>query len=342
MREAGFALIACGVDGAQAWRIAEEWNGRWDAYRDGEEARRWPIGSVGAAFDDFRRTGIWAAKKPRTREDWERGWRYIGHAFAPVAPETIVLAQIDSWYRSIVGGKGVREGWRALKIWRALWQTMIALGYCAKSDPSKAIRRETPKARQEIWREGEVVRLVKGAWRRGYRGLACIIAVAWDGALSPVDARKLTFAQMATDGRQIVFRIARAKTGRAAIGTLGSRASALVRSYAASLPGEQLPTAKIFRHRSGRPYSKDTLGHDFADIRGSTETRTLADMRRSAAVEALAGGAHATQISSKLANSLATNEALHRTYLPVDQGAVAAVDLARIGGRHKNIPRSRV
>jgi hypothetical protein len=302
MREASFALVNCGEDSPAAWRIAEEWNARWDAYRAGNPARRWPIGSVGAAFEDFRQTGIWAVKKPRTREDCERGWKYIESIFGPVAPETIVLAQLDAWYRSIVEGKGVREGWRALKIWRALWQAMIALGYCTKPDPSKAIRRETPRARQEVWREGEVAQLVKNAWRRGYHGLACIIAVAWEAALSPVDVRKLTFAQMADDSRKILFRISRSKTGRAALGTLGIRASALVRAYVASLPGEHLPAAQIFRHRSGRPYSKDTLGDDFRDIRGEGETRTLADMRRSAAVEALAGGAHAAQISSKLAN----------------------------------------
>jgi hypothetical protein len=119
-------------------------------------------------------------------------------------------------------------------------------------------------------------------------------------------------------------------TGRAALGTLGSRAA------------DHLPAAQIFRHRGGRPYSKDTLGDDFRDIRGKGETRTLADMRRSAAVEALVGGAHATQISSKLANSLATNEALHRAYLPVDKGAVDAVDRARIKGRHGNIARPKL
>lgn len=169
MREAGFGLVNCGDDGAAAWKIAEGWNARWDSYRAGGVLRQWPIGSVGAAFEDFRQTGIWAAKKPRTREDWERGWKYIEHAFGQVAPETIVLAQIDAWYRSIVAEKGVREGWRALKIWRALWPIMVGLEYCKKADPSKAIRRETPKARQEVWREGEVARLVKRAWRQRYR-----------------------------------------------------------------------------------------------------------------------------------------------------------------------------
>jgi hypothetical protein len=33
--------------------------------------------------------------------------------------------------------------------------------------------------------------LVKAAWRRGYRGLACIIATAWDTQFSPVDVRTL-------------------------------------------------------------------------------------------------------------------------------------------------------
>jgi len=51
----------------------------------------------------------------------------------------------------------------------------------------------------------------------------------------------------------------------------------------------------IFRNRSGRPYSKDTLGDDFKAVRelvfGNGETRQLADFRRSGTVEALAGDA---------------------------------------------------
>jgi hypothetical protein len=112
-----------------------------------------------------------------------------------------------------------------------------------------------------------------------------------------------------------------------------------VRAYIATLPGEHLPTAQIFRHRKGRPYTKDGLGHDFAKVRaavfGGAEMRTLADMRRSAAVEARAGGATPVQMAAKLANNLSTNEELHRTYLPVDRNAVAAVDAARIRGRRK-------
>jgi hypothetical protein len=106
MREAGFALVNCGENGPAAWKIADEWNRRWDEFRKSGELVRWPIGSVGAAFAAFRQTGVWHAKKPRTKEDWERGWKYIEEPFGDIEPQMIVLAQIDNWYRSIVGVRG--------------------------------------------------------------------------------------------------------------------------------------------------------------------------------------------------------------------------------------------
>jgi hypothetical protein len=44
------------------------------------------------------------------------------------------------------------------------------------------------------------VRLAKLAWRRGYKGLACIIAVAWDAGFSPVDVRMLAERHRAAAG----------------------------------------------------------------------------------------------------------------------------------------------
>ena len=336
MKEQGFGLIPCGPDGPDAWAKAEECNWRWDASRSSKQAPRWPAGSLGAAFDALRLSRTWAEKQPRTREDWQRGWRYIEGVFGDVRPGTVTFPEIDDWYAEVLASAGVREAWRAMKIWRALWNVAAAMRLCVRdSDPSKGVRRKTPKTGTGIWREGEIVRHVKAAWRSGYPGLACIIAVAWDGALAPVDTRKLRLNQMVDDGQRIRFDIARAKTGRAAMVELCPRATRLVRAYLAILPPDQLPSAMVFRNRSGRPYSKDTLGDDFRMIRGAGETRTLARMRASAGVEAIGGGASAAALASKLANSLHTNEDLHRAYNPVDLGAVRLVDKARIASRRK-------
>jgi hypothetical protein len=79
--------------------------------------------------------------------------------------------------------------------------------------------------------------------------------------------------------------------------------------------------------------------NDFAYLRrlvfGPDEKRRLMDMRRSGAVEAMAGGADAGALSAKMANTLSDSKALQRTYLPVDRAAVDLADEARRRGRRR-------
>jgi hypothetical protein len=139
---------------------------------------------------------------------------------------------------------------------------MAAFGYChVDRDPSILFANTAPSPRQAVWHEGEVVRLIKRAWREGFSGLAACLAVAWDSQLSPVDARTLRADQLRRDPIGSWFDVARAKTGRAAKATLSKRAERVLRAYLALLPVELM--GPIFRNRSGRPYSKDTLGDDF-------------------------------------------------------------------------------
>ena len=116
------------------------------------------------------------------------------------------------------------------------------------------------------------------------------MAVCWDTLLSPVDVRSLTAAQRAKDGQGAVF--FHDRTGRAAAGTLSHRAERLLDPYLTGLGVELHADAPLFRNRSGLPYSKDTLGDDFREIRRMVfpgDKRTLMDFRRSGAVEAVGG-----------------------------------------------------
>ncbi|WP_209735457.1 hypothetical protein, partial [Methylobacterium sp. PvP109] len=65
------------------------------------------------------------------------------------------------------------------------------------------------------------------------------------------------------------------------------------------------------------------------------ETRQMLDIRRSVAIEARAGGASREHLGAKLANSIAANAELERTYQPVDIDAVQAVDRARLNARRR-------
>lgn len=175
-----------------------------------------------------------------------------------------------------------------------------------------------------------------GAWFSGIiPPVPPYIAFAWDTQLSPADLRGLTVAGIKGEGKDGHFPIERAKSGRAAIGTVGERSLALLDAY---LKKEPCEVGAILRNRSGAVYSRYTLPDDFGMIREMTfpgDTRTLADMRRSGAIEANAGGASPSTTAAKMANSISSANAIHKTYQPVDLESVRQADEPREIGRRR-------
>jgi hypothetical protein len=333
----GARLVACGPDGPEAWAKAGQAYRNWKTGKQRDtppsEGSRFKDGTIAAAFARYRATNEWASKAPRTQEDWWRAWKRIGPAFGGARPSSVTLDQLSKFRMTVEANISTREAHRCIKIWRALWRVMVALKYCSGDDPALAVRNVEPQRRQAVWEFSEVRRLADRAWRERYFGLAAVIAVAWDTSLSPVDVRDLR----PQDRQGDAFRIERAKTGRAVLGTLSRRSNRVLAGYLAQLGAEVAPSAPIFRNRSGKPYSKDTLGDDFRDVRalvfGPAERRTIADMRRSGAVEARGGGASDEAIGNKLGNAFATNKMINETYGATDLATVRQVDEARRKGR---------
>lgn len=359
MRALGFYSVPCGEDGPAAWAIAEEWNRRWQATRSGlqpspalvvagnlstdraEELTVYPPRSIGEGFRRYRRTAEWAGKAARTREDWWRVWKHLKPVFGDVNPKTVTLENISAWRLAIEETISQREAHRCLKIWRALWKVLAALGYCRRDeDPSLGVRNRAAKGRSETWTEGEVVRVFKRAWRSGYHGLAAVIAVAWDTQMSPGDVRALRASQLAMNGAGQAFFTERGKTGVPVGGVLSPRSIRALGAYLERLGVELHGDAYIFRNRSGAHYSKDTLGDDFRDVRalefGARERRTIGyDFRRTGAVEAIVGGSNAESLAHAMGNTLSASNTLFATYVPVNVETIRGVLEARRRGRAK-------
>ena len=68
---------------------------------------------------------------------------------------------------------------------------------------------------------------------------------------------------------------------------------------------------------------------------GENERRTLADFRRSGAVEAIAGGARAEELAHAMGNTLSASNALYATYVPVNLTTIRSVMDARRRGRSR-------
>jgi hypothetical protein len=349
---AGYVVESVRYMSAQDIERARALNDEWDRHRRGLPSLaprpKYPAGSVGDAYDramalrekERKSKGLVWTNEQHSRDDWPRAWRWLEPLFGDADPKLVTPEQMLE-LRTLVAGK-VSEGeaHRLIKVWRALWVRMAGFGYCdLDRDPSFQFTNPAPRPRQAVWAEGEAVRLVKQAWRSGYHGLAALLAVAWDSQLSPVDARRLQAGQRRQDRLGTWFEVDRAKTGRSAFATLTRRSEAALDAYMAELGADLMPTATVFRNRSGAPYSKDTLSDDFRAVRtkvfGEKETRKLADFRRSGTIEALAGKASAEDVSAKMANTLSQSNFLHATYAPAQLDQVRDADAARRRGRRR-------
>jgi hypothetical protein len=341
-------------------------NDAWDMARRGEpvstmelsKRRIYPSGSVGHCYNRAlairEKSRADAGKAPmskeqKSRDDWPRAWKWLEPVFGDIDPRTITPEDLQALRGVVARTVSESEAFRTIKVWRALWKKMAAMGCCDRdNDPSLVFANSAPRPRQEIWSHHDVLRIVQRAWRERYYGLAAIVAVAWDTMLSPIDARSITAGQRARDSHGAVFFLDRAKTGRAAAGTLSRWSEAIVDAYLKKLAIELHDKTPLFwsrGHESGaggrpwtpRPYKKDRLSRDFARIRtlifGGNDERQLADMRRSGSVEMVAGEAAPGVISAKMANTLSVSNRLHKTYNPVDVAAVRVGDAAREVGR---------
>jgi len=372
MKAAGFKDRALGKNELHAKQEAIRLNAEWDRHRFGErkqpDVMAYPPGSLGHAYAraialrqaERKAKGITWSRQQRARDDWPRAWRWIGPAFGDYDPLAVVSEDLLALRAKVAERVSESEAFRVIKVWRALWAKLTPLGYTVPpgSDPSLTFANSAPPPRQEVWPHRDVLRLVQRAWRERYYGLAALLAVAWDTMLSPVDVRTLTIGQRQNDGQGSYFDLARAKTGRAAAGTLSRWSEAILDAYLAKLGIELHDAGPIFWTRGGtstakggrpwppRPYTSDRLGIDFRCIRalvfGPHDERQIQDMRRSGAVEAMRGDAAPTKLSAKMANTIASSNRLHQTYIPVDVVAVRDVDDARARGRSRTKPEQKL
>jgi hypothetical protein len=217
--------------------------------------------------------GIVWSREQESRDDWPRAWKWLEPEFGDCDPKTIIPehflridparpASLRGLVPQIERAASVTERHRTIKVWRSLWAKMQAMGgFCGeRSDPSKSFANGAPLPRQAIWQRREVLRLVQARLAHGFRGLAACMAVAWDSMFSPIDARTLTPAQSRGDIGGLWFAVGRAKTGKAALGTLTPWSQAILLAYLAGAGVDFHANAPIFRTRGRAALPKSRGG----------------------------------------------------------------------------------
>jgi hypothetical protein len=172
MYAASPSKAAGGADGPEAWAIAESWNQKWQAVRkgqapapieasklsrdDAEAVRRYPPGSVGAAFQAYIRTPEWAARAASARNKvWWPAWFRIREMWGDVAPDTITFAQMSKWRAALEKKHGRGVAHKTIRVWRTFWKIMLGMKVARTPDPTLGIRNRAPAPRWQRWSEGE-------------------------------------------------------------------------------------------------------------------------------------------------------------------------------------------
>lgn len=353
MKALGFEPKALGPDGAEAQAEALRLAATWDRARaEVDRVSTYPAGSFGAFWDRLRGSkrdpGQWWSKKSaRTREDYERAWRYIDTwrpaQGRPTLSHTLVnrittdlCEDFDAHLKATISP---RERWRtikALKILLADAVVRLRLGY---ESPALNLVNAQPKGRVAIWLGAEIEDMSAGAAIAGFEGLSLAIETAWETMFSPVDVRTLRPRQLRQDASGWYVTGRRAKTGAEFFATLSDGLAERLLAYVAAQYRAEADDTPIFRQRDGLPYAnKDTFAGDFRDVRGFMfpgDTRQLLDIRRSANVEADAAGADKATMGELLANGLADSRFLEETYTPPTVAKAREVAAQRVAGRAK-------
>lgn len=125
-----------------------------------EAARRYPAGSVGAAWQVFIRTPEWSKRALSARTKiWWPAWFRIREIWGDVAPDTITFDQMSRWRAALEKQHGRDVAHKTFRVWRTFWPIMQGLKIATGVDPSRGVRNTAPAPRYQRWSEGEAVRL---------------------------------------------------------------------------------------------------------------------------------------------------------------------------------------
>ena len=204
------------------------------------------------------------------------------------------------------------EAFRVIKVWRALWAKLTALGYmcrpaliphCRSQPRPGAAAGGLAAARRSAARPARMARrlLRSGGAARGGMGYDAVARSTCARYDRPAHNDATARYSRLPAPRPAAPRPARSRVGRrrSSMPISASSGSSCTPPRRSSGPRGGTATAKGGRPWPPRPYTSDRLGIDFRHIRalvfGPEDQRQIQDMRRSGAVEAMRGDATADE-----------------------------------------------
>ena len=322
-REMGIKGVACGKDGPDAWAKAEAQNERLEQARGQTDVSQSVLaepGSLAHWYFTWRTLDDFKIKSKATQDEFRTNWNHIGPILGDKQIGEITADDLMLFHMRLDQEKSPRVRWGAVRQLRSILLSAQKRGVIHKA-PELLIPNSAPPARTAIWYPQEIEALIEEALEQDRPGLALVIRVAFETALSPVDIRTLSLEMIAEDAEGAYIDRSRSKTKADAEIPLSDALWADIKDYIKSLPFELVGEAPIFRKQSTLKKWEDSpdLSKCFRRVRNSIfpgDDRKLMDIRRTVSFMADLGGASPDERGHLLANTIGENVRLNKTYSP--------------------------
>lgn len=345
-----------------AMALADQHNQKLDALKMRSDApRREPNPYNRGSFGKFywrwsKKTHHKLAKA--SQQEWDTAWKRIGPFFQHRQLSAITPADIEDFVEELEGGKDPATAvteyvrWRTINKLREIFNAAVAYRLI-ESSPCGTVDNPKPDGRTQIWLPHEVPILIKTAEDEGCPNMALALRLIYTCALSPIDSHTATVEMLVKDPGGYYLRRERSKMEGRKRKRRGIEADLpkdlyddlMAHARRGNPDVDPHPKAVILvRDRTGKPYvDKSDFSADFKEIRDKAfpeealkprnKQRLLIDIRRTANVEAQLGGATASERAKLLANSIDTDDQLHKTYTPETAALTRQIAKQREAGR---------
>ncbi len=315
-QRSGFPTKRLPDDEAERLKAVTALNDRADAEKSGEIGPDEPeFGSIAWAFEEYRKSRIFAGKAAGTRRVYER-WvisltETVGHQPITTLPPKAVHDILDG-----IDSKGGKKHCAA--VLKRVAQVAIRRGLLDRN-PATLLDLEGSNRREEIWGEDDIEKFLAACEGELHgEAIALGFQIMLHAAMRPGDMRKITW--QAYNGDTIKYTQTKTKKlvevpcNEALLQLLGSAKTKRIGTV-------------IVAGRDGQRLTKVAWQRAFATIRRKAGRDHLQarDLRRTFVVNAARAGATVPEIAASTGHSIDHTQAIFENYLPRD------VHMARAG-----------
>ena len=319
MKEFGLRSESLGKDEAKAFARAAMLLEDWDRFRKGDNSpKKSTKGTIQWLVEMYQISEEYKGYKPKTQKEFDRHAERITKEHGQYQAAAIGRTHIKGFYRELLDAVSADSAARTIKHYHILLELARDEGLIQINHASR-MKLPQGNARNVVWTEEEVVKLVAACIKTGRRSIGLAVQLAYDLGQRLGDIITMSWKQY--NGSTVL--ITQSKTGATILVPVSPELKTMLDET------DKDSTHIVVSEETKHPYKADNFSHRFRQIanKAGFTTKQFLDLRRSAAVRLAEAGCTTEEIVAITGHSIEHGAKILEVYIPRSSAmAKAAVD----------------